>query len=875
MVTAEKNATYLTEAQVRFLRQQVERFVAEPEWPLEIDSRRRVAAKYRMLVEATGIRGGGELSRDQLAEMVLCVREIQKLNRIVLPQILGTFTYYRYFKGFDGSREDFSAHMAQKRSDWPEGSLGYDGLDTAALSRDLSVAFAAPKAKLGPAYARLLEYPGVGRGLATAFLLLWDPRRHAVINALPPGLFRAKRGPLTIGKGMRDRVRAQARREYGLEGPSYKTSVANTFAWTILLGEIREVCGFEDFLEVDLLLRRITNEAGDRSARGAPKAAPEAYDIERVIEAGLAKLTPERLATRQQAIADAHALITRHVGQFGEAELRELIKFFNTDFPSRRTTGNRFSLAFAGRFLHELVARADEANVWIQRLWEADEPADLEHVLDEFWDESPLPGAGSSFPSLVLHAKDPARFPPLMSGLAQGYERLTSKPVHKRKGSVYLQYAQGVRALCEAHNISPHAVDLVLLAALRAPSVAEDEGVDEAPGSRSYDQDAFLEETLLESGWLEEVEALLSDKPQLVLYGPPGTGKTWVAERLARYFTADRGEVRLVQFHPSYSYEDFIEGIRPALDGQTGQLTYKVEKGLFRDFCEQAAGRPDETFVLIIDEINRGNMSKILGELITLLESDKRLAQKSELKLPLSYTPQHRFAVPPNLHVLGTMNTADRSIALMDVALRRRFTFEELMPDTGVIRSVLRERVPDKAFIDLVADVFDALNDRIRFLYDRDHQLGHSYFLDVTDVGSLRQVFVVRVVPMLQEYFYGAWDKICIVLGCPYNEAGEPKRNNRQRDSHLLAEDGKTYVHPIVTARAFPEVRTLGFHHDDYEDRVDYQLRGAFQQGSLSAEDLYRTFLGALSIDGADFNQRLAVLRSMEQVSPEPVEPVG
>jgi len=264
-------------------------------------------------------------------------------------------------------------------------------------------------------------------------------------------------------------------------------------------------------------------------------------------------------------------------------------------------------------------------------------------------------------------------------------------------------------------------------------------------------------------------------------------------------------------------------------------------------------------YVLIVDEINRGNMSKILGELITLLEPDKRLAARNELKLPLSYTPQHRFAVPPNLHVLGTMNTADRSIALMDVALRRRFTFEELMPDAGVIRDALRERVADKAFIELVADVFDALNDRIRFLYDRDHQLGHSYFLDVTNLGSLRQVFLDRIVPMLQEYFYGAWDKICIVLGCPYDESGEPRR----RDPHLLdaAVSGKAYAYSLVTARTFPEVRTLGFDHDDYEDRIDYQVRGAFQRGTLSHEDLCRTFLGVLALDGATFAQRLTELQ--------------
>lgn len=271
-------------------------------------------------------------------------------------------------------------------------------------------------------------------------------------------------------------------------------------------------------------------------------------------------------------------------------------------------------------------------------------------------------------------------------------------------------------------------------------------------------------------------------------------------------------------------------------------------------------------YVLIIDEINRGNMSKILGELITLLEPDKRLAARNELKLPLSYTPQHRFAVPPNLHVLGTMNTADRSIALMDVALRRRFTFEELMPDPEVIRTSLRERSVEEPIVALVVDLFETLNERIRFLYDRDHQLGHSYFLEVTDAGSLRRVILDRILPMLQEYFYGSWDKICTVLGCPYSESGSPRRNHKQKDAHLLTPDGKSYAHPVVNACAFLEVKTLGFNHDDYEDRVDYQVCETFQRGTLSPEAIYRTFLGILTLDGHDFEQRLARLQEPDQV---------
>ena len=244
-------------------------------------------------------------------------------------------------------------------------------------------------------------------------------------------------------------------------------------------------------------------------------------------------------------------------------------------------------------------------------------------------------------------------------------------------------------------------------------------------------------------------------------------------------------------------------------------------------------------YVLIIDEINRGNISKILGELITLLEPDKRLGTSGELKLPLSYSPTHKFTIPPNLHVIGTMNTADRSIALMDVALRRRFSFEELMPDSGIIRQVLEKEVTSKALIDLVVDVFETLNSRIRFVYDRDHQLGHAYFLGVRSLDDLRLVFVDRVIPLLQEYFYGAWDKICLVLGCPYSDGGKPERNNP------VVKDGR-YIAPIISATIFEEEVTLGFNHDEYEDRLDHCVTDRFNRGKSADEVLLPYFLGAL-----------------------------
>lgn len=272
-------------------------------------------------------------------------------------------------------------------------------------------------------------------------------------------------------------------------------------------------------------------------------------------------------------------------------------------------------------------------------------------------------------------------------------------------------------------------------------------------------------------------------------------------------------------------------------------------------------------YVLIIDEINRGNISKILGELITLLEPDKRLSHANELKLPLSYSPEHRFAVPPNLHVIGTMNTADRSIALMDVALRRRFSFEELMPEKRIISRVLEQKKTGSHFIELVEDIFETINSRIRFLYDQDHQLGHAYFLEAVDCESLRLIFVDRLIPLLQEYFYGAWDKICMVLGCPYDETGKPQRKG------AIIED-KKYKQPIVAASVFAEADTLGFDHDEYEDRVDYAVTRYFIRPGADARTLIPYLLGILNFDDQDeYEKRQEQLIAEATSGQEQLEP--
>jgi hypothetical protein len=254
---------------------------------------------------------------------------------------------------------------------------------------------------------------------------------------------------------------------------------------------------------------------------------------------------------------------------------------------------------------------------------------------------------------------------------------------------------------------------------------------------------------LLDVAYLQEIERLVRDKGQVIFYGPPGTGKTYVARQLALHFARSSDRLKLVQFHPSYAYEDFVEGYRPAeLNGQPG---FSLSEGPFKSIADAAREAPDEQFVLIIDEINRGNVAKVFGELYFLLEyRDERIQ--------LQYSTDE-FALPGNLWLFGTMNTADRSIALLDAALRRRFYFIPFFPDEppvqGLLRRWLEANKPDLVW---VADVVDRAN---TLLDDRNSGIGPSYFMRANlSEEWVELIWSHAIVPYLGEQLFGEDERL-------------------------------------------------------------------------------------------------------------------
>ncbi len=291
---------------------------------------------------------------------------------------------------------------------------------------------------------------------------------------------------------------------------------------------------------------------------------------------------------------------------------------------------------------------------------------------------------------------------------------------------------------------------------LRALYETEEEDISGAENYPVYTEENFFQKVFMSKEDYYKLVRLLKIKKNVILQGPPGVGKTFVAKRLAYAMMGvqDIERVMMIQFHQSYSYEDFIMGYRPSAEG------FELKTGAFYDFCKNAEIDSENDYFFIIDEINRGNLSKIFGELFVLIENNKR-----ENSLRLLYSDEE-FSIPKNVHIIGMMNTADRSLAMLDYALRRRFAFFEMTPgfDTEGFQNYSAS-LQNKKF-DALIKTIKSLNQAIAEdeSLGQSFCLGHSFFCNLTkeelEKDVLGSIVEYELIPLLKEYWFDEWDRV-------------------------------------------------------------------------------------------------------------------
>lgn len=429
-----------------------------------------------------------------------------------------------------------------------------------------------------------------------------------------------------------------------------------------------------------------------------------------------------------------------------------------------------------GPFFEWCETESDQASSAILEFWKSDD--DIVKRIGRFsetWPRDRVSGSGSrlSVASILALAVDPEQYPPYRRNPVDTGLKLLKKdliPDSTDEAARYQHFlaflddvfnglvergidlrhrldAQAIVWAVAKNDLPPEApaADHDALAKYRKGLVpmdlVDDDDDDAAPASGLDD---VADRLLLPVEFLGRVARLLDSKRQVIFYGPPGTGKTYVAQELARAVAGSSDHVTLVQFHPSYAYEDFVEGYRPAV--VNGAPGFQLHRGPLRDLADRASNDQSNTYILIIDEINRGNVAKVFGELYYLLEY-----RGEELSLQYSAQP---FALPENLWIIGTMNTADRSIALVDAALRRRFFFVPFFPHIEPIAGLLsRWLARHKPEFSWIADVVDRANAE---LDERHLAIGPSHFmrpdLDEEWVGL---IWDHAVLPYLEEHFFG------------------------------------------------------------------------------------------------------------------------
>ncbi len=421
-----------------------------------------------------------------------------------------------------------------------------------------------------------------------------------------------------------------------------------------------------------------------------------------------------------------------------------------------------------------LDGHTEEAAAALHAMWSVGEKgfgARIRSFSIQFPDEV-LSGTGTrlNFISVLLMAMDPDQYPPYRERVFSNAYKRTGYPGHPQGADEAERYEHALSFLelvvekarekgLERPGTPLEAQSVVwVIRNDSQPDTLDDDGAETGDGEAEVpidstesapDLEALATELLFDVAELRKIEKLLDDKRQVIFQGPPGTGKTYAAKKLANCLAGAEERVTLVQFHPSYAYEDFVQGFRPGLvDGHPG---FELRNGPLLQAAKAARSDRNSNHFLVIDEINRGNLAKVFGELYFLLE------YRAE-PIRLQYSNES-FALPENLYIIGTMNTADRSIALVDLALRRRFHFVEFHPDKppvqGLLRRWLEKHAPQMLW---VVDAVELANEK---LDDRQASIGPSYFMKRgLDDDKAGMIWEHNVLPYIEERLYGERDRL-------------------------------------------------------------------------------------------------------------------
>ena len=448
------------------------------------------------------------------------------------------------------------------------------------------------------------------------------------------------------------------------------------------------------------------------------------------------------------------------------AEAREAVLADADDWPrlvKRGIGGNLINGIMQSRFGNWIDGEPEDSLLALQKIW-TEGNSTVSQRIREFCDilpRSAISGSGTRMNtvSVLLMGLDAEQFPPFrVTVFNQAYERTGyARPEQGADEAGLYEHALGFldRFIEEAAKRDlelRHRLDAqsVVWGIQQGPGPILDDGDDDKENSESEpepDLYALARELYLDESFLKKVRQLLEEKKQVIFQGPPGTGKTYVAQALAECLAGYKERVMLVQFHPSYAYEDFVQGFRPRNDGNG----FELRDGPLLRAAESATVDKNSKHFLVIDEINRGNLAKVFGELYFLLEyRDKRMR--------LQYSDED-FSLPENLYIIGTMNTADRSIALVDMALRRRFYFVEFHPDKSPVKGLLRRYLKGNSLetMEWVADVVDRANEQLGD--DRHAAVGPSHFMkqDLND-AMVERIWEYGVLPYIEERLFGQGD---------------------------------------------------------------------------------------------------------------------